>query len=214
MPLPRLSVYFVFLMIILGVSCQKQAIPELTNNKDYFPLAVGNKWYYQTYSIDQDGNKRPFYTSLDSMYIIGDSLLNGHKYFQLVSNTCIVGACVSDTTLVRLSGDRVVNEYGGVLLSTTISETVVFTDSNYVNAMLFITEFNASGAEDSVNTNAGQFECLDWEGNVRMQVDTIIEQRPNIHYYFAEGIGMVQNEFYNGSGSTVIYRELEAYRLN
>ena len=39
MPLPRLSVYFVFLMIILGVSCQKQAIPELTNNKDYFPLA-------------------------------------------------------------------------------------------------------------------------------------------------------------------------------
>ena len=195
-------------------ACEKQKQQNLVPHNIYFPLAIGNIWYYQLYKIDSNGDKKPFFNSLDSMYIIGDTIVNDLHYFRLISNTCIVGACVSDSSLVRQSGDKIVNQNGGVVLASSISAQTLFSDTNSVNTQLFITDYCVPSLSDTILTNLGQYTCLNWEGTVRMEMDTVVEQRPNIHYYFATDIGLVQHQFYNITGNTPFFRELVAYQLN
>ena len=62
----------IFLMtwIFLLKNCGKTTeLVDSSNIADYIPLKIGNKWHYQIYGLDQNGHKRPFYPTLDSILI-------------------------------------------------------------------------------------------------------------------------------------------------
>jgi hypothetical protein len=47
---------------------------------DYLPLNKGNYWIYQWYVIDTLGNESIYSNNLDSIYISGDTVINGNTY--------------------------------------------------------------------------------------------------------------------------------------
>jgi len=68
---------FIFLLTILFFS--NNILSQDNNWKDYFPLKVGNTWYYRTWYFPY-----PMVGTYHKEYIDKDTLINGIKYYKLV----------------------------------------------------------------------------------------------------------------------------------
>ena len=83
----RLLIFFLLSLFIF--SCSKdEALPATINNSSttyipssekYYPLKRGNWWVYDYYYINTNTGKE-YFEYRDSVYIIGDTIINGHKY--------------------------------------------------------------------------------------------------------------------------------------
>jgi hypothetical protein len=52
-----------------------------TKGENLFPLAVGNKWRYNVYIYEGMPMRSPSAARIDSIYIVGDTLIEGKRYF-------------------------------------------------------------------------------------------------------------------------------------
>ncbi len=68
-------------MLVFSCNCNDDEGPALpTPATEYMPLAVGNYWIYQWYKIDTLGNETLYGNTLDSIYVSGDTMINGNTY--------------------------------------------------------------------------------------------------------------------------------------
>lgn len=67
------------LCVILLAACKQEPTAPTTSTHDYFPLQIGNWWEYAVDTVDAKGNFIPAY--IEHQEIVGDSLVNGIRYF-------------------------------------------------------------------------------------------------------------------------------------
>lgn len=99
------SIFSFIFIIVAAVSCN-ESITEPVNINTFFPLAIGNKWYYNSYSLAQgfDPTKVSFIKE-----ITGIKKINLKNYFVMVTtsfdNTGV--AMLIDTSYFRYADDIV-----------------------------------------------------------------------------------------------------------
>jgi len=87
------SVTFIILLLLSG--CESPNGNNSANNGQFFPLAVGNKWYYNSGSSD---------SKFDIVWQIkGVQIIDNKNYYQLF--TSILKSNTTDTSYYRYSGD-------------------------------------------------------------------------------------------------------------
>lgn len=69
----------VLCVILLAACNQEPTTPTTTKQSDFFPLQVGNWWEYSVDTADAKGNFISAYK--EQWEIVGDSVVNGKKYF-------------------------------------------------------------------------------------------------------------------------------------
>jgi hypothetical protein len=68
-------------MLVFSCNCNDDdTVSGPTPATEYLPLNVGNYWIYQWYLIDTLGNETIYSNTLDSIYISGDTVINGNTY--------------------------------------------------------------------------------------------------------------------------------------
>lgn len=109
---------FSFILIIAAAVACDENISEPDNNDTFFPLAVGNKWYYNSYSHAQDFDPAKVNFIRE---ITGKKLINSKRYFVFVTTTFDnSGAVMSkDTSYFRYT-DEIVYQ----ILNTDMNENI------------------------------------------------------------------------------------------
>lgn len=85
----------ILLLYTLLLSCESPNGP-ISNSEEFFPLSIGNKWYYNTNNPDS--------TTIDDIWeITGQKVLNNKEYYEMAifhsKNN------LKDTLYYRLNGD-------------------------------------------------------------------------------------------------------------
>lgn len=156
---------FLFLAFTVFAFACKDKDDDTTSNPlpiaatDYFPLTQGSYWIYQWYKIDSQGNAEIWASYLDSIYVSGDSIINGITYAK-VEGTYIKTPI---TYFYRDSSGFLVDENGGApLFSTTLETEVLGVDTFSTEvAPLFWREYKMAANTSNVTVPAGTFDdCL------------------------------------------------------
>ena len=88
-----------FLLLLL-LGC-KSPVESVYNTLDYFPLQIGNKWYYNTIPSHPD--------SIDLVWTVtGLKLINGNLYYSIVENSS--SFAYIDTVYYRFQGTSLLNQ--------------------------------------------------------------------------------------------------------
>jgi hypothetical protein len=132
------------LLFALLLSCESPIEP-ISSVKEFFPLKVGNKWYYNSTNSDT--------TSIDDVWeITGQKTLNNKEYYEMVTNH--LENNFKDTLYYRINGDTLFskrakfNEQIIADFSLKINETAYWQNDLNVtykteNTMTFETPFRA-----------------------------------------------------------------------
>ena len=89
------TLYLIALLLSLIFGC-KSPVESSSNLPDYFPLQIGNKWYYNTVSQYPD--------SIDLIWeVVGQKEINGKQYFAIKESS--TSTFFNDTIFFRMDGD-------------------------------------------------------------------------------------------------------------
>ncbi|MCB0403045.1 MAG: hypothetical protein KDD41_13235 [Flavobacteriales bacterium] len=216
--------YFVLVSTILS-SCSKEknspVSPSVPNNQSssvkYIPLAVGNYWVYETYSIDTLNNKTLI--SVDSAYVSNTITINGHSYYVLDGDPYAINAIGSP---IRNSHDSVIfydsgnfqehtlftsNHLGQVYSTSTLDNG---SPTNPVNLMELDVWTNP---KKTITTSLGSFSCFERQTRATPLVPYPHGVR-NFYTYYYESIGVLVNEFFFFSSPNKYESRLVRYHLN
>jgi hypothetical protein len=186
--------FLAFTVFVFACNCNDDDGPTLiTPATEYLPLTVGNYWIYQWYKIDESGNETQHGNYLDSIYISGDTVINGFTY-------SIIKGKEFNAPIERFYRDSsgyLVSATNNIPLFSTISTTeqlgidTIFTETG----PLVMLAYSMQNPTPSITVPAGTFSnCLttltsltsfeeDYEYGVR-----------NYPYQYAEGVGRVQHK--------------------
>jgi len=215
---------FTFLLALIATSCKKENKQPSTNNQSTnysTPSTIGSYWVYRNYEIDSMGNVTTL-NGTDTMYVVGDSVVNGHVY------TVYKGALIpnADCSLLRDSSGFVVNENGYIFFSNNNLGSIFYTWNEPIypgpNGQInLITQTYIEPSLESVSVPAGSFMAY-----VRKDVSTDEAGGPvnvcgDLEYiqktHYVEGVGVVREEFAFFSAMTQLckyrYRELIDYYI-
>src|SRR3989339_1297743 len=99
-----LSVIIYFLSVISFLSCNENSLTQPENTNSFFPLRVGNKWYYNSFNSFQqyDSTNANFTTE-----VIGTKQVLGKAYFSVKSSYLDENGIIiySDTSQYFYSND-------------------------------------------------------------------------------------------------------------
>lgn len=145
--------------------------------------SAGSYWIYDWYSIDKLGNEK--YLQTDSIYIAGDSMINGNSYV-FRKGRFLSGNMAG---FLRDSIGFVVNEKGDILWNK--NSIGIFRASNESQINL---EWSMTSLSSNITVPAGTFSTLERttkacynNGQPLTPCDTCQEEQ----VYFSEGIGLV-----------------------
>lgn len=204
---------FLLLLIVTFVSCKKEteepscpgptpAATPVANN--YFKLAVGNYWVYETYKIDTNGVETLTTVGSDSSYVSGDTTWNGNTYYMLFD---FLG-----TTWLRDSAGFMVDTTGQVYFTNAVFNLpVAFT---YYGGNIGYNEKMTVSTPVSVTVPAGTFSCYDWK--ITAHLTDPAYQWGAIRYshdYYSEGTGKVKQVFFFYSQPDTYERRLVRYHV-
>lgn len=80
------KVMFLLMSFILLYSCQESEFTDSDKKaSEYLPMSIGNYWIYQQFIINPDGTEEAKQI-FDSVYIKRDSIIDGHRYFEIVNS--------------------------------------------------------------------------------------------------------------------------------
>ncbi len=213
----------IFLSLI-ATSCNKGKQPANNENQPVnysTPSTIGSYWVYRDYEVDSLGNVSML-NSADTMFVTGDSIVNGHTY------TVYKGALIpnADCRLLRDSSGFVVNENGYIYFSNNNLGSIFHTwnEPNYPgpNGQInLITQTYIEPLIEAVSVPAGNFMSY-----VRKDVSTDEAGGPvnvcgDLEYiqktHYVEGVGVVRQEYAFFSAMTQLckyrYRELIDYYI-
>jgi hypothetical protein len=89
------TLFFIPLLLLLVFGC-KSPVESSSNPPGYFPLQIGNKWYYNTFSQYSD--------SIDLIWqVVGQKVINGKQYFAIKESSA--STFINDTIYFRFDGN-------------------------------------------------------------------------------------------------------------
>ncbi len=178
-------------MLVFSCNCNDDdAATNPTPATEYLPLNIGNYWVYQWYIIDTLGNETIYGNTLDSIYISGDTVINGNTY------AVMEGRQFNSDILYfyRDSSGYLVSANSSVpLFTTTSSSERLGIDTLFVGtAPLVMNDANMQPPSPSVTVPAGTFnDCL---STVTYMTSFEADYPHGIRtfpYQYAKGVGRV-----------------------
>jgi hypothetical protein len=149
-------------------------------------LAVGNYWIYQRYRVDSVDNVVDV-LSVDSIFISGDSVVNGETYSVVRRN----GFAAVQTTLWRDSAGCVITEDHEVLFCADPLDQLIYTEvEGPVGVQL---DYTVYSTPETITVAAGTFSTYKMQGEI-----TSIGGFPELadwrrpRSYWAEDVGRVR----------------------
>ena len=200
--------YLGLICLFIPISCTKDEVNQ-ENVLEYLPLKVGNYWIYQTYLCDSVSENCNDYV-IDTVTVIKDTTINGNKYFKLK------GTYYKQDLMdyLRDSGHYIVNIKGDIIFSNktfnkTLNHYVLETDKGDT---IYYADYQMKKAGDPVNITLGEFDCLNYQGELYAKTDNFITPRYTNNYY-SKNVGLIYStSFYLIKGDQ-IKRELIGYHL-
>ena len=203
---------FSLLILITIVSCKDDDDIQICidcpeNVSNFTQLAIGNYWIYENVTVDTNGVDGISYSN-DSIYIAGDTLINGQTYF-IQKKGLFMG---SGFALLRDSSDFLVNKKGDILFSTSIFDSVLRTIEGPNN--FFSIEYQMANKNFVVDVPAGSFPTYDFQGLIHFNdgFSTPVTDRI-LHNYYAKDVGLVKTTFFFSSTSSTIEQRLLRYHI-
>ncbi len=213
MKIPMLITIFISVVVF---SCSKEELeiaPIVTNsqNIEYLPLAIGNYWIYNTYSIDTLGNET-LVGNRDSAYINRDTIINGKTHFFIEGD---IYARIGIGNLIRSENNSII-DYN----PSDSSDRIIFTTNNFGN--VFWSDTNTLFAYSSwvktslvnTSTNLGNFSCYEKVTEVIPLQQNYPWGTRNQYRYYNKNVGVVINQFYYSSSPNIFESRLINYNLN
>lgn len=159
---------------------------------DAFPTEVGSYWVYDLYDVDVDGNET-FSNQQDSVYVAGDTLINGDVYTVFRGTFYGLGESLR---ILRDSSGYIVNEQGNLVHSYTNFNVPL--NSETYSSLAIASEM---GDEEltSITVPAGTFDA--WEKRVVLyktddtDVTSCGDETFTLKEYLDPEIGLVYQEF-------------------
>ena len=149
-------------------------------------LAIGNYWVYQRYRVDSVDNVVDV-LSVDSIFISGDSVVNGETYSVVRRN----GFAAVQTTLWRDSAGYVITEDHEVLFCADPLDQLIYTEvEGPVGVQL---DYTVYSTPESITVAAGTFSTLKMQAEITSIggfPEMAAWRRPRS--YWAEDVGRVR----------------------
>lgn len=205
----KLLLSFVFLIFIF--SCKKENVevvcgPTFSNN--YIPMSVGSYWIYHWYEVDTLGNETLLGNKIDTVQIIGDTTIQGHLYF-IQEETFAFDTPGIITTFYRDSIGYLLNSEGEISFSSTN-----FTDTLHrVSNSIFEINYQMETGISEITTEAGSFECLNFQGTVIPFGITVDWTERKQNSYYSKGVGKIQESTFYFNSPNELQRRLIEYHI-
>ncbi len=194
LPTTRIALFFLFLSALAACQPDEDEVvaplpPPAPQNLEvaaFSNLAVGNYWVYQRYRVDSADNVVDVLT-VDSIFISGDSVVNGETYFVVRRN----GFAAFQTSLWRDSAGFVITDNHEVIFCADPLDQLIYTDvQGPVGVQL---EYTVYSTPETITTEAGTFSTYKMQGEI-----TSIGGFPELadwrrpRSYWAEDVGRVR----------------------
>jgi len=193
------QLFVVVITFFILTSCQKENSTELQPN--YLPLKIGNYWIYQYFVIDYLGNETEL-AKIDSVVIIGDTIINNNRYFIFEGDNHTVPVR-NIVDILRDSSGYIVDNHGKIQFSNNnFTDTLNFRFGTCCeNDTIFIISYTMERPNYNVSVPAGTFNVLNYKGTFYSPIDLVPLGFENPFYfntYYADKIGKIsQNQIYS-----------------
>jgi hypothetical protein len=208
-------------LVAAFTSCKKDdegdpapAIPPVQNAalavEDFSNLVVGNYWVYERRQVDSLDVDQGSPIRLDSLYVIGDTLLDGETFAMI--RLGINGQPGNGVRYYwRDSADRIVDRNGSTLFSATTFDQVLYTESTGGPSGVNIDYVIPSGTVP-IAVPAGSYDAYLVLGQcTSFGTFPVIPEWKFPRDYWAEGVGRVKWYDYYAAGSLGERFELMRY---
>ncbi len=210
----RKNTLLLTLICIITFSCSKKeenidpvnvidsTIVELNNN---FPLVIGNYWIYEFFTKLPDGSVS--FLRLDTLKVIGDTILQSRKYFVLETDQPSNG----NKWIIRDSSGYIVNLYNQVMLTPSPDMTEYNNHYGFIGntgdtAFYYYDIFPRNAM---VNTKLGVYECIE---QLATHQSFLQDRKELIDTSYFSKIGPVQRSYSYLSGGKMIGKLID-YQL-
>ena len=187
-----------FCLILLCSACGEDDAVPTTSASDYFPLAVGSYWVYETYVEDELSG-----FELDTITVLEVTEEGDDFVFQLSEAKTFFVRTVFPTRL-RLSDGKLFREDGNetqLFLTADPADAGMVVHTNEIDPAFGLIEYRYEENPQTIITAAGTFDCINMQGKIQASDPEAIVDGYIINSYFAPGVGLVQhNNFFWSNG--------------
>lgn len=204
--------------VILVAGCKKadNSSPATIAYPDYFPAMKGSYWVFENYRIDSGGTETK-YSELDSLYAVGDTVINNKTYHVVQGNRFPRMSDTSFRLIFRDSLHYLVAPDGSLLFS---SENFADTLQHSVQIMNMDTLLTISNIMNdpgaSFELPAGDFKnVLNARGNIEyfsLQPGWA-EAKKFLNNYYAMDVGPIASNLFFLAAPFVIEKRLVRYHI-
>jgi len=208
--------------IVLLASCEKEDDASSTNTPEnqlkitHMPLSVGNYWVYQYYKIDTNGTETEL-TKQDSVYVIGDTIINNNTYIALGSVIISQPNSIVNYSFYRDSIGYLVNNRGVILFSeTNFTDTLQVDVSLYEGDTTYMVSWMMENYNNTISLPIGVFDnILNYKGTLCLGINPNNVENPRFqNNYYSDNIGIIQENYYYLNGSDSFEKRLINYHVN
>lgn len=199
-------------------SCRKEPeIVDLVGSpsiENYNPYTIGNYWVYEVYRIDTNNNEINQHY-LDSVWVSGDSLINGISYSVIEGNNKFrdAGNGWGTKSFVRDSMGYLINELGQIQFSLNNYSDTLFTEEF---SGIFSVFYKMERLPYTVQVPSGTYSnVLNFKGIVFEYNPPVgFAQTRYLHNYYAPGVGKVLEAFFYVGSTMREEKRLVRFNLN
>jgi hypothetical protein len=198
-------------LVLLIVSCNKSEIIDIDGTGEpadatlYFPLTTGSYWIYQTVQQNMDST---FITGgLDSIYIAGDSTLNGNTYAVFKGSWPMGGS----TRLRRDSSGYIVDQTGKIHFAVNN-----FTDTLYINpdtSHVYHNSCKMENADSLIEVPAGNFTTYDFADYYYSDPGYPHGSPRIMHNFYSASVGLVKMSYFFYSAPSNTEKRLVRFHI-
>jgi hypothetical protein len=198
--------------ILLFVSaCRKDTVENFRKHPDaneYFPMTTGSYWIYDHTKIDSNGVETIMPMADDSVYVSGDTIINGKSYAVIVGLywNPLASMCRRDSL-------------GYLLDQWSIPR---FSMTNFTDTLHEIHDTSTYGADDyfqmlhagTMTVPSGTYEALDYHEYININ-NPSYPYDPHRYFatYYAKGVGVIRETYFYYSAWFYYSRRLVRYHI-
>jgi len=230
----------IFSFSLFLISCHNSTEPPIDeNNEPLIPLAVGNYWVYQQYTLNNDGSIL-YAEKLLSGFKISDTLsvtLNGEKQITFQCSRCdssanwtssearliyigkdgIYYSGITDNDTLKLSFNDLMFKYPATKGEETLAHTFyyeIFGNPENIPDSI-VTTYTCVSTDSLFSTPVGNFRCTVYK--IKLMLDAVF-YLGDVYYFFRPGVGLVGTiymvySYYTNENYYAIKNVLVNYKL-
>ncbi len=214
----KIKILFPLILIIFVTSTckkenQKNSAPNTsTEASSYFPLEIGNFWYYDLYKVVDSSGLEEQLNYSDTVRIIGEEMIDGNNYFVIEQDSWLTQNNRKDTLFYRDSSSYLVTPEGNIVFSSVEFNSILRL-VDYDPAPWAV-EYTVPDTIENHTVPAGTFECLNYRGRVYSTTPNNNYPERFVHNCYSEDVGVVfQSIFFVSQYGVQYERRLADYHL-